>query len=106
MRTVMEEPQSPGSARPTLELVRPAPVPEQPKDGDRRNILRRTSAAALNKFSRNRAQTVGGPFPQPETDAREYDSHLVDVLDVIGKRGIDMLPIRYIVYSVSIGIAM
>lgn len=88
MRTVMEEPQSPNSARPTLELVRPAPVPEQPSDGNRRNLLRRTSEAALNRLSRNRAQTVGGPSPQPETDAREYDSHLVDVLDVIGKRSL------------------
>lgn len=88
MRTVMEEPQSPNSARPTLELVRPAPVPEQPKDGNRKNVLRRTSEAALNRLSRNRAQTVGGPSPRPEIDAREYDSHLVDVLDVIGKRSL------------------
>jgi hypothetical protein len=47
--------------------------------------MRRTSEAAMNRISRNRASTVGGATPVPGTDVREYDSHLVDVLDVIGK---------------------
>jgi hypothetical protein len=56
--------------------------------------LRRTSQAALNRFSRNRASTVTGVPPtlsqQPqeaeEQAHNEYGSHVVDVLDVIGKR--------------------
>lgn len=54
--------------------------------------LRRTSQAALNRFSRNRASTVTGAPPtlnntNNDQDARinEYGSHVVDVLDVIGK---------------------
>ncbi|KAJ5775350.1 uncharacterized protein N7511_000361 [Penicillium nucicola] len=59
--------------------------------------LRRTSQAALNRFSRNRASTVSGEHPtltpqeqQRQDEARleeqrrnEYGSHVVDVLDVI-----------------------
>ncbi|KAL4919501.1 hypothetical protein BDW62DRAFT_179045 [Aspergillus aurantiobrunneus] len=82
MRTVMEEPQSPNSGRrPTSELPRPGPVPTQRRES--RNVLRRTSEAALNRFSRNRASTVSGSTPLPETDAREYGPHVVDFLDVI-----------------------
>lgn len=51
--------------------------------------LRRTSQAALNRFSRNRASTVTGAPPtlssQEEQAPNEYGSHVVDVLDVIGK---------------------
>ncbi|KAL3474567.1 hypothetical protein BJX99DRAFT_176685 [Aspergillus californicus] len=83
MRTVAEEPVSPtGTRRPTSEFVRPAIVPTQPR-ADNRSALRRTSEAALNRFSRNRAQTVSGSSPDPGPGVREYDSHLVDVLDVI-----------------------
>ncbi|OQE92649.1 hypothetical protein PENNAL_c0007G10740 [Penicillium nalgiovense] len=49
--------------------------------------LRRTSQAALNRFSRNRASTVTGAAPtlgtQEEQRQNEYGSHVVDVLDVI-----------------------
>ncbi|CAI7576902.1 unnamed protein product [Penicillium pancosmium] len=51
--------------------------------------LRRTSQAALNRFSRNRASTVTGVPTLNNTgnnqDAKtnEYGSHVVDVLDVI-----------------------
>ncbi|KAJ5378698.1 hypothetical protein N7509_011817 [Penicillium cosmopolitanum] len=51
--------------------------------------LRRTSQAALNRFSRNRASTVTGAPTLNNTgnnqDAKtnEYGSHVVDVLDVI-----------------------
>jgi hypothetical protein len=64
--------------------------------------LRRTSQAALNRFSRNRASTVSGAPPtlssqeqQRQDEERlqeqrknEYGSHVVDVLDVIGKRSL------------------
>lgn len=84
MRTVIEEPQSPSSGRrPTSELVRPAPVPTQPRDN--RNVLRRTSEAAMNRLTRNRATTVSGASPVSRTNTWEYDPHIVDVLDVIGK---------------------
>ncbi|KAJ5360598.1 Protein of unknown function DUF2985 [Penicillium concentricum] len=49
--------------------------------------LRRTSQAALNAFTRNRASTVTGAAPtlstQEEQRQNEYGSHVVDVLDVI-----------------------
>ncbi|KGO44529.1 Protein of unknown function DUF2985 [Penicillium expansum] len=49
--------------------------------------LRRTSQAALNRFTRNRATTVTGAAPtlstQEEQRQNEYGSHVVDVLDVI-----------------------
>ncbi|KAJ5461771.1 uncharacterized protein N7458_003323 [Penicillium daleae] len=52
-----------------------------------RNVLRRTSQAALNRFSRNRASTVSGAPPALEATKKqpvnEYGSHIVDVLDVI-----------------------
>jgi hypothetical protein len=52
-------------------------------------VLRRTSQAALNRFSRNRASTVSGGPPtfeaKKEQPINEYGSHVVDVLDVIGK---------------------
>ncbi|KAL2854624.1 hypothetical protein BJX68DRAFT_232101 [Aspergillus pseudodeflectus] len=84
MNTVMEEPNtqtSIGARRPISEVDRPSisPAPVHP----RRNFMRRTSEAAMNRISRNRASTVGGATPVPGTDVREYDSHLVDVLDVI-----------------------
>lgn len=51
--------------------------------------LRRTSQAALNRLTRNRASTVTGVAPtldtQEEQQQNEYGSHVVDVLDVIGK---------------------
>ncbi|KAL4870589.1 hypothetical protein BDV12DRAFT_165861 [Aspergillus spectabilis] len=84
MHTLMEEPntQSPIGARPPPpNLVRPALVPTQPRDN--KSVLRRTSEAALNRFSRKRATTVSGTTPLPGTENREYDSHIVDVLDVI-----------------------
>ena len=47
--------------------------------------MRRRSEAALNRFSRNRASTVSGSAPMAENGIREYEPHVVDVLDVIGK---------------------
>ncbi|PLN83155.1 hypothetical protein BDW42DRAFT_165413 [Aspergillus taichungensis] len=63
-------------------LERPAPVPLQRSPG--RNLLRRTSEATINRFARNRANTVSGPVPPPPpTDCDVYKPHVVDVLDVI-----------------------
>lgn len=50
-----------------------------------RNLLRWTSEAALNRFSRNRVPDDGAHPEHPE-DESEYHPHIVDVLDVIGKR--------------------
>ncbi|KAJ5562781.1 hypothetical protein N7535_002773 [Penicillium sp. DV-2018c] len=62
--------------------VQPPPVVPRPV-----GRLRRTSQAALNRFSRNRASTVSGAAPtlnsQNEERENEYGSHVVDVLDVI-----------------------
>lgn len=59
------------------------PPPAVPRGADSRNMWRRTSDAALNRFSRNRASTVSGPPAAPEP-CSEYDSRLVDILDTIG----------------------
>lgn len=67
------------------QLQPPPPALARPAS---RNVLRRTSQAALNRFSRNRASTVSGT-PTLEADntrvKNEYGAHVVDVLDVIGK---------------------
>lgn len=68
------------------QLQPPPPALARPAS---RNVLRRTSQAALNRFSRNRASTVSGGPPTFEASkaqpVNEYGSHVVDVLDVIGK---------------------
>lgn len=73
-----------------LAAAEPHPVPARP------GRLRRTSQAAMSRFSRNRASTVAGPVPrvtdfndfndQNQENSRpdEYDPHIVNVLDVIG----------------------
>ncbi|KAF3395780.1 hypothetical protein F1880_006776 [Penicillium rolfsii] len=65
-------------------LQPPPPAVARPAS---RNMLRRTSMAALNPFSRNRASTVSGAQPAHDTNneqpVNEYGSQLVDVLDVI-----------------------
>ncbi|KAJ5165303.1 uncharacterized protein N7500_007133 [Penicillium coprophilum] len=64
------------------EQVEPPPAVARPV-----GRLRRTSQAALNRFTRNRASTVTGAPPTlstPEEQRQnEYGSHVVDVLDVI-----------------------
>jgi hypothetical protein len=69
---------------PGSEQLEPSPAVARPA-----GRLRRTSQAALNRFSRNRASTVTGAAPalnsQDEQRENEYGSHVVDVLDVIGK---------------------
>ncbi|OOQ91217.1 integral membrane protein [Penicillium brasilianum] len=66
------------------QLQPPPPALARPAS---RNVLRRTSQAALNRFSRNRASTVSGGPPTFEASkaqpVNEYGSHVVDVLDVI-----------------------
>lgn len=69
--------------QPTAEHAEPSP--QRPAS---RNVLRRTSQAALNRFSRNRASTVTGIVPmtsQQRQQTNEYGPQVVDVLDVIGK---------------------
>lgn len=69
-------------------LAPPEPALQRPA-----SRLRRSSQAALNRFSRNRASTVTGVPPtismqktkQQEQAENEYGPHVVDVLDVIGK---------------------
>ncbi|KAJ5908383.1 hypothetical protein N7495_001065 [Penicillium taxi] len=67
--------QAPDGSAPTLQ-----PNP-------RRGMLRRTSQAALGRFTRNRASTVSGPpvalTAQNGQPSNEIGSHVVDVLDVI-----------------------
>lgn len=92
--------QSPPASSPTAIL----PTAETEENGEQRDSnqieapptvarppgrLRRTSQAALNRFTRNRASTVTGAAPtlsqQEDQRQDEYGSHVVDVLDVIGK---------------------
>lgn len=62
---------------------------EQQRPGttqSRTRMLRRASNAALSAFGRNRASTVSGPdLPRRSLARDEYDSRIVDLLDVIGK---------------------
>ncbi|RHZ53832.1 DUF2985 domain-containing protein [Aspergillus thermomutatus] len=92
MYSLKEEPSSPQSpigelpsSQPfTTGLLEPPP-PVIPRRGSR-NVLRRTSEAALNRFSRNRASTVNGDLPvtpPPNPSVYEYHPQIVDVLDVI-----------------------
>lgn len=78
--------QSVGEQSAPEHLEPPPPVLERPVS---RNVLRRTSQAALNRFSRNRASTVSGGPPTlamyEEQRRGEYAPQVVDVLDVIGK---------------------
>jgi hypothetical protein len=58
----------------------------------RTRMLRRASNAALSAFGRNRASTISGPdLPQRSLARDEYDSRIVDLLDVIGKFDIPCL---------------
>ncbi|KAF4276181.1 hypothetical protein KXW14_003616 [Aspergillus fumigatus] len=91
MYSLKEEPSSPHSPVAELPSSQPfstahlEPPPVIPRRGSR-NVLRRTSEAALNRFSRNRASTVNGAVPvtpPPNPDVNEYHPHMVDVLDVI-----------------------
>ncbi|KAJ5134681.1 Protein of unknown function DUF2985 [Penicillium atrosanguineum] len=77
-------PMSVGEQHAPEHLEPPPPVAQRPGS---RNLLRRTSQAALNRFSRNRASTVSGAPPtlatQEEQRRNEYAPQVVDVLDVI-----------------------
>jgi hypothetical protein len=77
----------------TVQTVDEQLQPPPPALARPRNLLRRTSQAALNRFSRNRASTVTGAPPTLEANqerpVNEYGSHVVDVLDVIGKTSAD-----------------
>jgi hypothetical protein len=69
-------------------VAQETPAPEQtptlttPRPG----MLRRASNAALSAIGRNRASTVAGADPARHSLAPdEYDSRIVDFLDVIGE---------------------
>lgn len=62
----------------------------------RPGMLRRASAAALSAIGRNRASTVAGGDPAQHSPAPdEYDSRIVDFLDVIGKFCSPDMPIYF-----------
>lgn len=96
------------SSRPSLSITSPPPVHSSREDGGDYfsppdaeqpdapaavarppGRLRRASQSAMNRFSRNRASTVTGVPPtisqKDDEPINEYGSHVVDVLDVIGK---------------------
>lgn len=87
----------------TVKPLPPLPPPEPSADqgsqrpshsageGKPRSILRKTSRAALSAIGRKRASTTTAtPTPTGQHDlARdEYDSRIVDLLDVVGKKSI------------------
>lgn len=78
----------PRSQEPVAQDHCPEQIEPPPAAARAQNRLRRTSQAALNRFSRNRASTVTGAAPtlSAQQDQRaEYGPHVVDMLDVIGK---------------------
>lgn len=83
---VEESNQSPIGAtvsNPPLAPEDPRAIPDAPiQRRGSRNLLRWTSEAALNRFSRNRVNE-DGTHPDTQEDESEYHPHIVDVLDVI-----------------------
>ncbi|KAL5360393.1 hypothetical protein BJX96DRAFT_70854 [Aspergillus floccosus] len=86
MNPLMEENTNPSpvATTPSNQPFAPSPPPvlpdTQPKAG--RGLMRWTSSATNNRFSRNRA-TISGGSPSPMELSNEYHPHIVDVLDVI-----------------------
>ncbi|PLB43227.1 hypothetical protein P170DRAFT_370420 [Aspergillus steynii IBT 23096] len=71
------------ATNPTFPPEDPRAIPNAPvQRRGSRNLLRWTSEAALNRFSRNRV-TEDGTHPDTPEDETEYHPHIVDVLDVI-----------------------
>ncbi|KAF7586556.1 hypothetical protein BBP40_008678 [Aspergillus hancockii] len=86
MHPLMEEPQSPVNFPPSNQPGS-EPFPSGPPRVQRRGslgLLRWTSEATMNRFSRHRASTTGA-VPETATEGmdNEYHPHVVDVLDVI-----------------------
>lgn len=87
MRPVQEEASSPIVSSTSNQRMPEdvPPLPEIPRRGSR-TPMRWASGVGGNRFTRNRASTVGGSAPaQTHEVDDEYRSHIVDVLDVIGK---------------------
>ncbi|KAL4890113.1 hypothetical protein BDV59DRAFT_99792 [Aspergillus ambiguus] len=87
MNPLMEESSNPSPVTATQSNQPFAPLPPPPAEPDAppkagRGIMRWTSSATNNRFSRNRA-TISGGSPSPAELSREYHPHIVDVLDVI-----------------------
>ncbi|RLL99929.1 hypothetical protein CFD26_100903 [Aspergillus turcosus] len=92
MYSLKEEPSTPQSPIGELPLSQPSaaallepPPPVIPRRGSR-NVLRRTSEAALSRFSRNRSSTVSGTLPvtpPSHPGVNEYHPQMVDILDVL-----------------------
>ncbi|RAH56769.1 integral membrane protein [Aspergillus piperis CBS 112811] len=85
MRPVQEEASSPIVSSTSNQRMPEdvPPLPEIPRRGSR-TPMRWASGVGGNRFTRNRASTVGGSAPAQNHDVDdEYRSHIVDVLDVI-----------------------
>ncbi|KAE8393043.1 hypothetical protein BDV23DRAFT_149981 [Aspergillus alliaceus] len=87
MHPLVEEPVSPiniaPSDRPFSELYTSGTPPPRPQRRGSLGLLRWTSEAAMNRFSRNRVSANGTAPSEPESMDNEYHPHVVDVLDVI-----------------------
>ncbi|KAE8399095.1 hypothetical protein BDV37DRAFT_12570 [Aspergillus pseudonomiae] len=88
MHTLMEEPTNTSpihltpANRPFAE-VHPLEPPARVQRRGSLGLLRWTSEAAMNRFSRNRASSGAVPPSEADTADNEYHPHVVDVLDVI-----------------------
>ncbi|KAJ6110013.1 hypothetical protein N7486_002248 [Penicillium sp. IBT 16267x] len=88
-RNPFPTPLAPGAQQPEPSVPAPEEIEcEEPQRRVPRNMLRRTSQAAMKPFTRNRASTVSGAPPPTvpenyEVGVDEYGPHMVDVLDVI-----------------------
>lgn len=89
MNPLMEENTNPSpvAATPSNQPFAPSPPTAQPdiQPKTSRGLMRWTSSATNNRFSRNRA-TISAGSPSPMELSNEYHPHIVDVLDVIGMR--------------------
>ncbi|KAB8209786.1 Protein of unknown function DUF2985 [Aspergillus parasiticus SU-1] len=88
MHPLMEEPTSPinlaHSSRPFPEVHPSGSPPPRVQRRGSLGLLRWTSEAAMNRFSRNRVSASGAaPSSGADTTDNEYHPHVVDVLDVI-----------------------
>ena len=91
MHPLMEEPSNLSpinlapSSRPFSEVHPSTSPPPRVQRRGSLGLLRWTSEAAMNRFSRNRASASGvAPPSEADTTDNEYHPHVVDVLDVIG----------------------
>ncbi|KAE8356161.1 hypothetical protein BDV28DRAFT_127751 [Aspergillus coremiiformis] len=80
MRPLMEEPRNSSP----VNVAPPNPPRPRPQRRGSLGLLRWTSEAAMNRFTRHRVAADGAAPPsEPESMDNEYHPHIVDVLDVI-----------------------